>query len=70
MTIQPDALNPDFARFCKESREDREAVYTDPVLNFGNRSGSKPLPTSQKINFVSKASYSLVHGDLYFRVGW
>lgn len=28
MTIKPDALNPDFARFCKEPREEREAVFT------------------------------------------
>ena len=28
MTIKPEALNPDFARFCKEPREDREAVFT------------------------------------------
>lgn len=28
MAIKPEALNTDFARFCKEPREEREAVFT------------------------------------------
>ncbi len=28
MMVNPKALNPDFARFCKETREEREAVFT------------------------------------------
>jgi hypothetical protein len=69
MTIQPDALNPDFARFCNESREDREAVYT--AVAEGRKASAVAI---EKDFFVCRVLDALFHGfkytpQLYFKGG-
>jgi hypothetical protein len=69
LKIDPKALNPDFARFCKEPREDREAVFTSTA---DARKAS--AVAIEKDFFVCRVLDALFHGitdapQLFFKGG-
>lgn len=69
MTIKPEALNPDFARFCKEPREEREAVFTSAAD--ARQAGAVFI---EKDFFVCRVLDALFHGftdspQLFFKGG-
>ena len=69
MTIKPEALNPDFARFCKEPREDREAVFTQVA-----EQKQASAVAIEKDFFVCRVLDALFHGQpvppqLFFKGG-
>lgn len=57
MTIRPEALNPAFARFCKEAREDRLAVFTS--IADEKRASAVAI---EKDFFVCRVLDALFHG--------
>lgn len=69
MKIDPKALNPDFARFCKEAREDREAVFTSAA-----DAKKASAVAIEKDFFVCRVLDALFHGiadapQLFFKGG-
>lgn len=69
MTIKPEALNPDFARFCKEPREEREAVFTKVA-----EQKQASAVAIEKDFFVCRVLDALFHGvpvppQLFFKGG-
>lgn len=69
MKTDPKALNPDFARFCEEAREDREAVFTSVA---DTRKAS--AVAIEKDFFVCRVLDALFHGitdapQLFFKGG-